>query len=634
MRLKLNLFIITLFLFSVRLFAQDVQLKIVIQENKPLHFKGKQALIEVHLVDTSGAIVYAESSRINVDTVGICNYIIGSGIVDRNQKYLNYKEAFYIGSVSKVKYFLGENSQPKAIAGVLLLKNVPKSYFSDRVLNAPQTTELDSTNIRNVMNGDVLRYIKSAGAWSNTVDAIADSNYYARVFLHVQIADTSIYANVREVVNTDSCITTPFSRQSGSSDSSLTSNLAFRSGSSDTAFFADTVLFAVHHAGVQIGEPVRIGRIDSSSLNFVVNDSVKLIIGPTGTLLIGLEDSAMWNQFMDIGVMVEGSGIIDSVLLSDKSIFHYSPNYSSLIVQQSKNSYFNSTMGSYSLALGRNNRTQDFSAAIGDSNLAIGNNTIAFGFKNQVTKLGPGKNATGTVIGGNSVVNAQRAVSLGWNNLVDYGSTAVAVGMNNTVYGGLAIALGHGHTANGAFSVCIGKNASTAGRTGALIMSDASGASTLTSPKANAFVARYSGGFNFYSNSLATIGVSLAAGSGSWSTLSDSSLKRIETKFTQSDPSYLSDLKIYNWNYKKNSAQHYGPMAQSFYKATNMGNSKKSISMVDADGIVLFEVKKLDYKMSNHFLHDVHEINRGVKSLCDKNDELSERMNNLLKAVK
>ena len=93
-----------------------------------------------------------------------------------------------------------------------------------------------------------------------------------------------------------------------------------------------------------------------------------------------------------------------------------------------------------------------------------------------------------------------------------------------------------------------------------------------------------------------TAGVSLAPGSGSWSSLSDRALKR---NFAPVDGRWvlerLAGLPISTWSYRaqKPSVRHLGPTAQDFRRAFGLGVDARHIDSIDSEGISLAGVKAL-----------------------------------------
>jgi hypothetical protein len=119
----------------------------------------------------------------------------------------------------------------------------------------------------------------------------------------------------------------------------------------------------------------------------------------------------------------------------------------------------------------------------------------------------------------------------------------------------------------------------------------------------NEFAARTTGGVRFVTaidgSGNPTGGVSVVAGGGSWSSLSDRNAK---DNFAPVDTSELlrrlSSFPIQTWNYKAQAAsiRHIGPTAQDFHAAFSIGEDDKHITTIDADGVALAAIQGL-YRM-------------------------------------
>jgi hypothetical protein len=93
-----------------------------------------------------------------------------------------------------------------------------------------------------------------------------------------------------------------------------------------------------------------------------------------------------------------------------------------------------------------------------------------------------------------------------------------------------------------------------------------------------------------------TAGVELAPGGGSWSSLSDVASKRaIEPVSGRRVLRKLASVPVSTWSYRAQDAsiRHIGPMAQDFYRAFGVGEDRRHISSVDADGVSLAATKGL-----------------------------------------
>jgi hypothetical protein len=173
--------------------------------------------------------------------------------------------------------------------------------------------------------------------------------------------------------------------------------------------------------------------------------------------------------------------------------------------------------------------------------------------------------------------------------VVDGGFNSTAAGTFATIPGGYV------NSAAGTYSFAAGARASAA-QTGTFVWSDGSDGDTiLTSSRAYQFLARASGGFTLYTNAASTVGAQLAAGSGTWASLSD---RNVKTNIAPLDDAAVLDkvaaLPISRWSYKsEHGVRHVGPMAQDFYAAFGVGEDDKHITSIDEDGVALAAIKAL-----------------------------------------
>jgi hypothetical protein len=173
--------------------------------------------------------------------------------------------------------------------------------------------------------------------------------------------------------------------------------------------------------------------------------------------------------------------------------------------------------------------------------------------------------------------------------IVDGGYNDIAAGEFATIPGG------YEDSAGGTESFAAGAYAS-APQAGTFVWSDGSNGSTvLSSSAAYQFVARASGGVTFWTNAAATVGAQLAAGSGTWASLSDRNAK---TNIVPLDDATVlqrvASLPISRWSYRtEHGVRHVGPMAQDFYAAFKVGEDDKHITSIDEDGVALAAIKAL-----------------------------------------
>jgi len=125
-----------------------------------------------------------------------------------------------------------------------------------------------------------------------------------------------------------------------------------------------------------------------------------------------------------------------------------------------------------------------------------------------------------------------------------------------------------------------------------------------SSANSGEFSVRATGGVRFVSgldsSGAPVAGVSLPAGSGSWSTLSDRNAK---SHFAPVNPrellEHVARLPIQSWKYKSQSeaVRHIGPTAQDFHAAFTVGEDDRHIATVDAHGVALAAIQGLNQKL-------------------------------------
>jgi hypothetical protein len=202
---------------------------------------------------------------------------------------------------------------------------------------------------------------------------------------------------------------------------------------------------------------------------------------------------------------------------------------------------------------------------------------------------GGGKNVVtdnyGTIAGG-------KKNQAGELSFVGGGNNNKATGYASMIVGGV------NNEASNVYTFAAGRNAK-ATHLGAFVWADQT-SSNFNSAAANEFAVRAIGGIRLVTavdgTGAPTAGATLAAGSGTWSTLSDRNAKE---NFSPVDPRKVLDkvaaMPIETWNYKtqEGSIRHIGPMAQDFHAAFGVGENDKTITTVDADGVSLAAIQGL-----------------------------------------
>ena len=245
----------------------------------------------------------------------------------------------------------------------------------------------------------------------------------------------------------------------------------------------------------------------------------------------------------------------------------------------------------------------------GSGNVVTGDEgTIGGGLVNRVTdKFSTVGGGRGNLAGNSddNPTDAQYSTVSGGveNQALGLGAT-IGGGESNIARGSFSdIPGGSSNRAVGAYSFAAGRRAVvTATHDGAFLYADSNDVD-FNSQAANEFAVRATGGVRLVTAidvaGNPSGGVRLAAGSGSWESLSDRNTK---TGFAPVDGlatlKHVARLPITTWSYKAQSPsiRHIGPMAQDFYAVFGVGDDNKYISSVDADGVALAAIQGL-YQM-------------------------------------
>lgn len=268
--------------------------------------------------------------------------------------------------------------------------------------------------------------------------------------------------------------------------------------------------------------------------------------------------------------------------------------------------------------------------------------TVGGGFSNTASGIGStvagGDNNTAS--GGNSFSTVGGGVSntsSGLTSVVAAGSSNFAVGDYSVVAGGLinqangkysAVAGGQRNLAAGVGSFAAGQYVSDNGASGVFLWGDNSTQTLMTATVDNQFLARASGGVIFYTKSDLSSGVSLAAGGGSWSSLSDRNLKdNVAAIDAKRILARVIAMPVTTWNYKSQaeSIRHIGPMAQDFYSAFRVGEDDKHITEVDEGGVALAAIQGL-YEISREKDQKIALLEKGLEAQQKQIEELQRQL--------
>jgi hypothetical protein len=296
------------------------------------------------------------------------------------------------------------------------------------------------------------------------------------------------------------------------------------------------------------------------------------------------------------------------------------------------------SLGNYSFVAGYNNKASgnntaggNYSLAFGSNNIVAAGGSVVFGTGNMITQSNITTSASSVAMGSNNLLTNKRQVSIGNSNIVSGGSSAT-MGNNNLNDGDINTVIGYKcKTGTGSVCVAMGYYANTNSKNGSFVFSDASSSTYLNSPADNSFTVRASGGTVFFTDPDTTMGVYLASGSGSWSSISNRNKKEnFEPVNDEETLLKVSQLKIKKWKYKtETGAFHIGVIAQDMYEEFQLGESPESITMTDIDGVILSCVRALYKKVNTISIKydDLNVISSETESLSLDLKELDRRLN-------
>lgn len=281
----------------------------------------------------------------------------------------------------------------------------------------------------------------------------------------------------------------------------------------------------------------------------------------------------------------------------------------------------------------------DFTFAGGNQVKASGYGAFAFGDQVTVTST------VGVGFGSAVVVHGTAGFSAGASNYVD-GFAGTAIGYNCRANGQGSVAIGYRCTATQDYSVALGYRATNFGHTGTMAMGDESTTDSVRNSADNEFVARYAGGYRFYTKATtlgaANTGVFLSYQSNAWGSISDSTKKE---NFLPADKEYflekLTGLRLGSWSYKDDEGnRHYGPMAQEIFSAYGSDGLGKIgcdtvLTTADMDGIVMIMLQGLEKRTADQnrenmaLKNQLGDLAVKMDALKDENTVLKEELSKL-----
>jgi hypothetical protein len=146
---------------------------------------------------------------------------------------------------------------------------------------------------------------------------------------------------------------------------------------------------------------------------------------------------------------------------------------------------------------------------------------------------------------------------------------------------------------------------------------------------------RASGGARFFSSADLSAGVTLAAGDGSWASVSDCNAKRhFEPIDGVAVLEKVAALPLSTWSYKAqdSSVRHMGPMAQDFHASFGLGADEKRITSVDADGVALAAIQGLNQRLKEREF-EIGELKERNADLENRIERIERQLISLAKSA-
>lgn len=268
------------------------------------------------------------------------------------------------------------------------------------------------------------------------------------------------------------------------------------------------------------------------------------------------------------------------------------------------------TVGNYSFAAGNNTRASGAnSVALGLATTASGSESVALGNNGTASKdrafafNGIASGVGAVAIGSGAQATNDDALAMGPSSIAG-GLASIVLGPS-IANGSFGVAIGLQNSASGNFSTAIGKNARTANRQGSMVLGDGGAGFSSDSTFAtanNQMTMRFIGGyklFTTYQKIASPMGVELAPGAGSWTSVSDRNKKEnFQEIDVESILQKVAAIPVTRWNYKSQPAtqQHIGPVAQDFHVAFQLDgiDNDTTINTVDIDGVNMAAIQALE----------------------------------------
>lgn len=552
--------------------------------------------------ESESLIIWEEEHSTFSDGYGYFHCIIGEGVSTGNGlvtdfSFINWGAMTYIISIEI------DDGNGYVEFGDNNLYSVPYALYAKVAENQLFLNNLVDVDTTGILENSILKWDGFNWIIASQNDTVQYSEFSLNS-LNSIYSDTATYAiNMLCEPVVDSA---QFSFYSDSANFAYTS---INSINAEYSFLADSANFAFSGkdlwllgGNILADENASLGSIDSNDIVIITHQEERMRIKANGKIGIGTsEPIADFHIFEKNGFMVEGqfgSGLFP--IEDEGTRLMWVPKKSAFRVGQVTGNAWNEfNVGNYSFSGGYNSKASgEYSFSYGQNSTASGDHAVSMGY------LTTASGNTSVALGNASGASGYSSIALG-RGAGASDSASFAIGYTVQSHGKAAGAFGFQSIANGDYSMVFGYRAK-ADHDGCFVFADASnyanGSAYTTTTANNQFLVKASGGTYFYTDSDQLSGVYLAAGSGSWSSLSDKNSKENIEEINYSEIlERLMSIDVYSWNYisQDDDIRHIGPYAQDIYKQFNYGESDEAISIVDMDGINLASIKALLIKLED-----------------------------------
>ncbi len=589
----------------------------------------------------TGLLEYQEVHTTSTDNYGLVELIVGNGVTTG----IGHFSSVNLIDWSANSFFLQVSIDLAGGSafvdfGNTQLFSVPYAFYA-ATSQQVQTNSLADYTDADTIGTSVSKLLKWNGLkWVPSKDLDRDTVFFASSSFQSAYSDTARYVYGNPLSDSVSfSYSTASSSYSSATQNTVNSNNAAYSNTAQYAFSsaASTWLLTGNTLAVQ---PFYIGTNDTATLKFRTNNIERVSLSSGSKVsFFGTNRSANFNSGGVDGLLVYGAlGIVTSPSSGGGTKLLWYPGKASFRAGAINTVQWDTAnIGNYSAAFGYNTAARIYSFVSGFENTVV-DYSFASGRRCSATAVGGYPEGNSIALGDSCHSLNYRDVTIGKNNYTS-GAINVLIGYGNTAIGNQSVGFGTNTRATGNRSVLLGYKAASNSLKPAFVYSDASSNIETVAPLAFQFIVRAAGGFVFYTDSLNTMGVMLASGSGSWSIVSDSSKKEnFESINFENILNGINKLHIKSWNYKSQSdkIRHIGPMAQEFNKQFKFGNNPKMIETADMDGVILAGIKAINnrvlklfcvYNSTTELSSKIKEI-KTFKDLDARLDAIEEALNN------